>query len=208
MTTPSYKVLVRVLPVAGFLVVALAVALLSAPDTFRYRGWPKPVRSAPLQSLVGLAPQLDARDPIGVAPSRQVTIGAASGARGATASPGLTTGVTGHAALRSRTVGQPARQGSPATAQRGGQAQRVASGRPASGDHKRDRRGEALRAQPPTASKPAATASEAGYAKQVAPSYSAPRTPSVEHHYARRSSHAAFARGERAHGRGRGRGRD
>ena len=109
MTTPSYKVLVRVLPVAGFLVVALAVALLSAPDTFRYRGWPKPVRSAPLQSLVGLAPQLDARDPIGVAHSRQVTIGAASGARGATASPGLTTGVTGHAALRSRTVGQTSR---------------------------------------------------------------------------------------------------
>lgn len=68
MTTPSTKALLRIAPIGAILVGLLVAALSVAPDTFRYRGWPTPPRTTPLQSLVGLSPGLGSRDPIVAAP--------------------------------------------------------------------------------------------------------------------------------------------
>jgi len=130
MSASSAKLVLRVLPVAALLVAALVAAVVLGPDTFRYRGWPKPVPAAPLQALVGVSPQLGHRDPMGLSrtatsPAGPGTTAIAAAARsGRSRAPGSAAGQPGgrpaSQSLGPGSTGRPRPRSGPAPAPRGG----------------------------------------------------------------------------------------
>ncbi len=209
MTTSSNRALVRVIPVAVLLAVVLAVALVAAPDTFRYHGWPKPAPATAPQSLVGLTPELDAHGP-------QVAVSGVFASHSAGSAGGRLAGRSPRAAGASPAGGS-ALHGPGGRRPVDGQAQRVAAGRGQNGSARHGGTGHAKRAP---AGKPAAIASEARFARHAASSLSArPRPVSRLSFYARvprerphRGRHLGWARARAAgwsdagSGRGRHRG--
>ena len=187
MTTSSSKVVLRVLPVALVLAALLLAALTFAPDSFRYRGWPKPPRTTPLESLVALSPQLGAGDPIAAAraPRSSQTADVAGGTRAAISAPVPRPSVSIAALmLRGGLAGSsPARRDGGAS--RSGSSQRNrGSGNGSNGAKRPSASANAIVAKKPT--RPVTT--EARVVHPAPATYPTTRPAYTPGHYARRTS--------------------